>query len=130
MSESLIKFRVSPEGGEAYEVEATTRDILTWEKTTKGASYAAFQRGQNMVDLYKVGHLASRRLGMFNGTLKEFEDTCDLEPINDDGDAARDALETLGKFRGELDDDGRAALDTLIAQLAGEDGTDPTKPVP
>lgn len=78
----MIDFVVRPDGGDAYRVTATARDILQWERTTKGASFAALMRDMRFTDLYKVAYYASRRLGHFTGSLAEFEASVDL--VHDD----------------------------------------------
>jgi hypothetical protein len=75
----VIDFKIVPDGGEPYEVTATTRDILNWEKVTKGASLKQLMEELHAADLYKVAHFASKRTQLFTGTLQEFEATCDLE---------------------------------------------------
>ena len=74
----MHNFRITPDNGDTYEVTSTTRDILMWERTTKGA--AAFQLQEpTMGALYRIAHLASQRTGQFSGTLKDFEESVDLE---------------------------------------------------
>ncbi|PRX48684.1 hypothetical protein B0I33_104502 [Prauserella shujinwangii] len=75
----MIEFKVRPEGGELFEVTATTRDILSWEKVTKGASLKQLMENLHTADLYKVAHFAAKRQQLFTGSLQEFEETCDLE---------------------------------------------------
>ena len=36
----MFSFKVTPDGGESFDVKVTSRDIAKWEKTTKGASLA------------------------------------------------------------------------------------------
>ncbi|TKG58050.1 hypothetical protein [Prauserella endophytica] len=75
----MIDFKIRPDGGEPFEVTATTRDILNWEKVTKGASLKQLMEDLHAGDLYKVAHFASKRTQQFTGTLQEFEQSCDLE---------------------------------------------------
>lgn len=74
----MHNFQITPDEGEAYEVRSTTRDILLWERTTKGAAAHQLQE-PTMAALYKIAHLASVRTGRFSGSLKDFEETVDLE---------------------------------------------------
>jgi hypothetical protein len=74
----MFKFRAIPDSGEAVDIDSTTRDVLKWERTTKGAS--AFQLQEpTFTALYKIAWIAATRLGKFSGTLAEFEETFDLE---------------------------------------------------
>ena len=75
----MIEFKVKLESGEDFEVAATSRDLLMWEKTTKGASLKTLMDDPKMIDMYKLAHFASRRAGFFAGTLAEFEDGAVLE---------------------------------------------------
>lgn len=76
---SLFTFIVKPDGGDEFEVEATSRDILNWEKTTPKASLGKFESDPQIGDVYKIAHFAARRNGFFTGALKDFEDTVDIE---------------------------------------------------
>jgi hypothetical protein len=79
-----IPFRVTPDGGEPYEVTAGTRDVLVWEKTTPGAVASGLAEQQSLVDMYKIAWIASRRHGLFDGTLQQFEQNCDLDDGKDE----------------------------------------------
>lgn len=76
---SLFTFTVLPDGEDEYEVEATSRDILNWEKTTPKASLGKFESDPQIADVYKIAHFAARRNGLFTGALKDFEETVDIE---------------------------------------------------
>jgi hypothetical protein len=88
----MITFTIAPDGDEKYELKATTRDILNWEKTTKGASLKKLMEELAMVDLYKVAHFAAKRTGQFTGSLQDFEATNDLEfELEEDADPTQSA---------------------------------------
>jgi hypothetical protein len=75
----MITVKVKPDDAPEYEVTATSRDVLTWEKTTQGnKSFIDFMSSPNLVDLYRIAHIASWRQGLFAGTLKEFEASCEV----------------------------------------------------
>ena len=75
----MITLKVTPDNGEAYQVTATSRDVLTWEKTTKGnKSFLTLITEPNLIDFYKLAHLASWRQGLFTGTFQEFEAQCEV----------------------------------------------------
>lgn len=75
----MIDFTVTTDTGETFEIKSTTRDVLNWEKTTKGGSLKSLMDNLHMVDMYKVSYFAARRLGKFTGTQAEWESTVDLE---------------------------------------------------
>jgi hypothetical protein len=74
----MFTIKVVPDNGEPFEVESQTRDILKWEKTTKGAS-AHQLREASFEALYKIAWIVAQRTGQFPGTLREFEETVDLD---------------------------------------------------
>lgn len=80
----MWKFVVRPDDGEKFEVVATSRDVKKWEQTNRGSSYAGLMRDLRLTELYKIAHLASHRQGLFTGTLKDFEDNCDLSVQEED----------------------------------------------
>lgn len=84
----MIKFKVKPDSGKAYDVTATTRDIMNWEKTTRGASFAKLQLEQKMTDLYRIAFIASSRQGLYSGNAAEFEEECDLDVVDDEDESS------------------------------------------
>lgn len=85
----MFNFVVKPDVGEPYKLEATSRDVFLWEKTTK-SNMAQLQNGMSMMAMYTIAHFAAKRHHMFTGTLNEFVDSNDL-----DFEAAPDADPTL-----------------------------------
>lgn len=76
----MFTFKVVPEDGDPFIVKAGTRDVLSWEKTTKGnKSYAQLMAEPNLVDYYKICHIAAWRQQLFTGTLQEFEKTHEID---------------------------------------------------
>jgi hypothetical protein len=93
----MITLKVTPDGAEAYSVTATSRDVLTWEKTTKGnKSFLNLITEPNLIDLYRVAHLASWRQGLFAGNFQEFEATCEVtaEMEEEESDDAPDPTQS------------------------------------
>jgi len=82
----LFDFKVKPDAGEPYDVTATTRDIVTWERGGKDRSFSQFGETMRMGDMYGLAHAASKRQGLFSGDLATFEATVDLELVAE-GDA-------------------------------------------
>lgn len=78
----MFKFKVMPDDGESYEIIATTRDIAKWERTNKGASFASLQNDMKMTDIYKVAFHSVQRQGLYDGTMKDFEESCDLDILD------------------------------------------------
>lgn len=88
----MFTFKVMPDEGDAYEVVATSRDIAKWERTNKDASMASLQKDMKFGDLYKVAYNACQRQGLYDGTLKDFEESTDLDIVDDeDVDPTRSA---------------------------------------
>lgn len=77
----MFDFKIQPDGGDEFTVTAGSRDVLVWEKTTKGASFGSIADGLKLADLYKIAHIAAKRHGLFNGTLAEFEASCELDMV-------------------------------------------------
>jgi hypothetical protein len=75
----MFTFTVHPDGAEPYEATATARDIVMWEKVAKGRSLGKLGDNPSMSDLYSLAHVASRRLGLYAGSLADFETGVDLE---------------------------------------------------
>jgi hypothetical protein len=75
----MLTFKVVPENGTPFTVKATTRDVLVWEKTTRGRTFADLLREPNLVDYYAIAWRAAWRQKLFTGTLKDFEDSHDID---------------------------------------------------
>ena len=72
----MIDITVRPDDGEEYQVTATSRDILIWERTNrKGLIFADLMERLALDNLYWLAWITSRRLGLYGGTKQEFEDT-------------------------------------------------------
>ena len=76
----MISFKLQPDGGDEFEVKAQMRDILNWEKTTKGASFGQLAEAAalKLEHMYKIAYIAGKRLGLVEGGLADFEATHDL----------------------------------------------------
>lgn len=75
----MFDFKVTPDGGEPFEVHAGSRDVLQWEKTTKGASFGNLADGLKLTDMYKIAHIAAKRQGLYTGSLADFETSVELD---------------------------------------------------
>lgn len=75
----MYTFKISPDNGEPFEARATSRDIVMWEKTGKGRSITKLGEDPQMTEMYVIAFYASRRLGLFGGTIQEFESSVDLD---------------------------------------------------
>lgn len=80
----MINLKVMPDDGEAFDLTATTRDIAKWERITKGASFAGLQNDMKITNVYQVSHIAAVRLGLFSGTLAEWQESVDLDILDSD----------------------------------------------
>lgn len=76
----MFEFKVIPDGGEPYELTATSRDVYTWERISKGRNLRTLRDGIAMADLYELAWIAARRQGLTSAdTLRAFSDCTDLE---------------------------------------------------
>ncbi|ALE74935.1 hypothetical protein AD006_01180 [Pseudonocardia sp. EC080610-09] len=80
----MFNFKVTPDGQGSYVVSAGTRDILIWEKTAKNRSVSNLMEAFTMQDAYSLAHAASKRQGLFTGSLSDFESQCDMEIVAED----------------------------------------------
>lgn len=86
----MFTFKIDPDGRESFTVRGTSRDIAQWERTTKGASLGKIQEDMSVTALYAIAFHACRRQGLWTGTQAEFEQSCDIDTIDDDEDEAAD----------------------------------------
>lgn len=89
----MFNFKVIPDGKDAFEVVATSRDVMIWEKTNKGASLGKVFDDQNLSDLYKIAYIATQRQGLFTGTAAQFDETCDIVPFEKEADDENDPFD-------------------------------------
>lgn len=82
----MIQFKVVPDGTDAYEVTATTRDIIRWETSGQGRSFSKLMDTMKLADLYELAYHASVRNGFFQGNVQAFKDSVDLEFETEDQD--------------------------------------------
>lgn len=76
----MFEFTVKPDGGEPFKVVAEWRDVVAWEKTTRGQrSFKDLADRLFAEDLNKLAWIACRRHGLFNGSQAEFDKTVNLE---------------------------------------------------
>jgi len=83
---SMITMTVQPDDGDPFEVKAGTRDIYVWEKTNRGKTFAELMKNMAIVDLYEIAHIAARRQGLYQGTLRDLVETCEIETELDEED--------------------------------------------
>ena len=86
----MITLKVIPDGGDEYPLKASARDVLVWEKANRGKSFTQLIENPTLHDLYKIAHVASRRLGLFDGSLDDFEKTCEVKFDREEQDAEPD----------------------------------------
>jgi hypothetical protein len=86
----MFTFRVFPDGAEPYEVTARSRDIVQWEKTGKGRSFGRLANEANLSfsDLTSLAYVTAKRQGRYFGSLEEFEQSSDVEIVNEDAGEA------------------------------------------
>lgn len=75
----MFLFKLTPDGGDTFEVRATTRDVLVWEKTAKGRSLTSLMNDLKVSDMYEIAYVAAKRQGHWDSTRAEFEERMDLD---------------------------------------------------
>lgn len=80
----MIKFRVEPDNADAYEVTATTRDIVKWEASNKTNSFKKLMDELRLTDLFALAYHSAVRNGFFTGSLAEFISTVEVHPEAED----------------------------------------------
>lgn len=82
----MVNMSVTLEDGSEHELVAGPRDLLTWERTSKGKKLGELlpisDNGEDMdlrrlslVEMYRLAHITARREGIFSGDLDSFEQT-------------------------------------------------------
>lgn len=75
----MFDFRVTPDEGDPFDVEAAPRDVLVWERTNKNKRvFSDLLERTSLADMYHLAHVAARRQGLFEGDLRAFEASCDV----------------------------------------------------
>jgi hypothetical protein len=75
----VITVTVRPDDGEPYVVTVHARDVLVWEKTSKGnKTFIGFMANMNMTDLYQLARIAAWRQGFTTENPKDFEEHNDV----------------------------------------------------
>jgi len=77
----VLRFKVTPDEGEPYELTAGSRDVYAWEKTGRDRSITQFADGVSVVAGYEVAHLAAVRQGRYVGALADFVAGHELEVL-------------------------------------------------
>lgn len=111
----MMRFDVTPDGGDTFRVVAASRDVLAWEKAGKGRSFKQLGEEMTMAGLYGLAYFAARRQGLFSGTLPEWEESVDLMPVGDDEDD-------------QEDQDGEGVDPTQPAPTPGNSSRSPSRP--
>ncbi|PWW50266.1 hypothetical protein [Actinokineospora spheciospongiae] len=87
----MIDLHVVPDEGEPYNLHITSRDIMAWERVTKGMTFAKLQENMSFTHLYNLAHRAASRSGKFSGTRDEFEASADLDIMEEDDEESDSA---------------------------------------
>lgn len=83
----MFLFKLTPDGADTFEVRATTRDVLVWEKTAKGRSLTALMNDLRVADMYEIAYTACKRQALWDGNRAEFEEKVDLDFEEEQGAA-------------------------------------------
>lgn len=83
----MFKFKLyDTDSEDPVEITADSRDILQWERLTKGASFGELGKNLRMTDIYRIAYLASRRLKVLPDEVKNeanFSERFRVEIMND-----------------------------------------------
>lgn len=80
----MIKFKVTPDGADEFIVTAESRDILTWERVTKGVTFQGLMENMSMIHMFRIAYFACKRQGLWDGNEKDFESSVDITPTSDE----------------------------------------------
>lgn len=79
----MMDLLIKPDDEEEYPLTITSRDILAWERVTKGMTFAKLQQDMNMGHIYNLAHRAATRRRLYSGSLEEFEAVTDIDIVAD-----------------------------------------------
>jgi hypothetical protein len=88
----MIHFKVTPDGGDTFEVEADSRDIIEWEIRKQGRHLGLIQSAPRMTDLSELAWLAAKRSKDWTGDLSDFRRYVKVDPVAPAEDADADDL--------------------------------------
>jgi hypothetical protein len=86
----MFSFTVAPDGRDQYQVEVAIRDTVAWERLHPGhtaqelmplADGTPSPESLKLSNSYELAYFASKRQGLWEGSLEEFELACDLVDI-------------------------------------------------
>lgn len=80
----MFTFKVRPDDGQEFQVTATSRDVVMWERTTPGGRCFADLKSAAMSDFYGIAFVAAKRQGLFAGDRRAFEDGVDMDIVEED----------------------------------------------
>jgi hypothetical protein len=86
----MFTFKVTPDGDESYTLVADSRDVLIFEKTSRGKNLLTWRDSMSMVDLYRLAHIAATRQGRYEGKLNDFERDVVIDIQDDEEDESSD----------------------------------------
>ena len=80
----MITFKVAPDEGEPFTMVARMRDVLVWEEAGPNRAAADITSRPKLSDLYSVAHIAARRQGLVDCSLKDFKAGYDVATVPDE----------------------------------------------
>jgi hypothetical protein len=98
----MFRFRVEPDGGQPYEVDGKSRDVVRWEAMGRGRFIGQLEREPKMTDLAELAWCASVRCGLYQGSVKEFLSSVDVTPMppeRDDDGEEEEGVQALDPIR-------------------------------
>lgn len=96
MASAMFVYRLTPDDGKPFVVGVGSRDVLAWERDKPGRAAAELSDKIAVGNAYWLAHRAAKRLGLYDGDRKRFEETHELEGATE---------KELAEFRGEAGED-------------------------
>ncbi|MGH3095837.1 MAG: hypothetical protein ACRDMV_07530 [Streptosporangiales bacterium] len=91
MAETILDLDVEHrESGSQWRVSIDMGDVYTWERVNKRGRIMADLDRPGAQDLYELAHAASRRLGLYSGSLQEFAGAHLVNMVDDEDDRDED----------------------------------------
>lgn len=79
----MIHFKYEPDGGDAFDLHADSRDVIAWERRKPGRHLGMLEATPRMQDLSELAWLTARRLKHWGDDLAEFQDSVAVSTVKD-----------------------------------------------
>lgn len=69
---------VTPDHGDPFRVAVESRDAAQWERRYPKANWSEYEQAPNILDSYRMIHIAATRHGLYGGTLDDLMNGADF----------------------------------------------------